>query len=294
MLPRKTPQVPGRKNVTICIAAACNTNFGPTIIFCADSMVSSPFGTANTKLKVLPLTEGWVMGVSGRDDEINAMFRLMREAFLTAKLQGAEIDDRNANSLVRAALAIRSADKKNEMAHAQLGMSFQDVLDIGNKKLPPDQYDNFIAEARAIKFDGEFIVAGIADGAPLMIATTVDGTTAILDHYIAVGSGAYLAQATMLMREHWDIHPFGQSLYTVFEAKRAAERESGVGKETWIYVLDKTGLRPLSDSGWNWLKEQYKKVGPQPLPPEMDAPDDALDEHFIVPRGASSFSQDDE
>ncbi len=193
-------------------------------MLCADTKGSSFLGSTNAMQKVLPLTNQWVLGVAGDDDEINAMFRVTRLAFLAALDKGMTIDDYAAEQLLLAALAQRSKDKKNQFVQLEAAMSYDQLLNGGGAKLPPGHYDDIIAKTRAIRFRGSFVVAGVSYGAPFMVASDSEGSTSVHADFVTLGSGYYLAQSMLLLRDHSEIQDLGHTLYTVYEAKRHSRK----------------------------------------------------------------------
>ena len=272
--------------MTICIAAGCRDQGKPKIVLCADTKGSSALGTTNVMQKVLPLTKHWMLGVAGDDDEINAMYRVARFGFLNVLTQDPpiEIDDYNAELLFRAALAKRSKDKKDEMLQTQVAMSYDQLLNGGGAKLPQRHYDELIAKTRAIRFRGHFLVAGVSYGAPFILVSDDEGRTSVHADFVAMGSGSYLAQSMLLLREHASHHDLGRTLYAVYEAKRHSERESGVGAETRMYVLDEAGLWPVSQEGEIWLEKSYEERRLKELALiDTHPPEGVLEDFFINP-----------
>ncbi|OYX47174.1 MAG: hypothetical protein B7Y90_13460 [Alphaproteobacteria bacterium 32-64-14] len=292
MTPHDRVEIPRRKAVTICIAAGCRDHGKPKIVLCADTKGSSALGTTNVMQKVLPLTTRWMLGVAGDDDEINAFFRVARLGFLEALDQEPpiEIDDYNAEILFRRALATRSKDKKDSLVQMQVAMSYDELLNGGGAKLPPGHFDDLIKKTRAIRFRGSFLVAGVSYGAPFIVVSDENGDTSVHADFVAMGSGTYLAQSMMLLREHSHIHDLGRTLYTVYEAKRHAERESGVGTETRMYVLDEAGLWPVSEEGYIWLEGAYEERRVKELALIDTDPPEGVLEDFIINSGLGPSS----
>ena len=236
--------------------------------------------------KILPITQTWMLGVAGDEDEINAMFRVTRFGFLNAldKIKGLVIDDYNAELLFKAALARRHKDKMDEVVQMGAAMSHDELLNGGGAKLPPRHYDDIVTKTRAIRFRGRFMIAGVSYGAPFIVVSDQDGATSVHADFVAIGSGSYLARSMLLLRDHQSTDDLGKTLYSVYEAKRHAERESGVGSETRMYVLDEYGLKPVSESGGSWLEAEYEQRRLKELTfIDCEPPPYILEDFSIVP-----------
>ena len=112
--------------------------------------------------------------------------------------------------------------------------------------------------------DAECILAGfLSNGFPILVLAR-QGNVCICDDFAVAGEGSYLAQSVLLHREHTEVFPLERGVYSVFEAKKYAERVSSVGKMTYLGILrpDKPLLFSAGDDGLDNMFQQY---GPKPL-----------------------------
>jgi hypothetical protein len=105
--------VPERRDMTVCIAAACDEDESNCIVLCSDWRVSGALGSAETMLKQKWLPKNWWLLVSGIESDINALTLALRAAFEDADT----VDDRNAPSIVRDTLNARK--KQNTLPDVQ-------------------------------------------------------------------------------------------------------------------------------------------------------------------------------
>ncbi len=104
---REVPDVPERRDVTVCIAAVCEeAAHRSKIVICSDRKASSALGSAETMVKIRRIAEGWQCLTSGSDTEINSLLLLLRKGF-----SGKNPDETNALEFVRSALNERMRER---------------------------------------------------------------------------------------------------------------------------------------------------------------------------------------
>lgn len=264
--------------MTVCIAVGADnsTSGNGKIVLCADTLISGPMGKSETKLKIRHLAGNWRLLVAGGDD-IVPTGKIISDSFLDARRDG--IDEDVATKLVRDALAKRKRVKTEEYTQAHYAMSYDEFVRTGKDKLPDEEHRLAWAEIRSMKLDAEFIVAGFTpDGFPALIETNTKGETLIREDFAVIGSGCYLAQATLMQRQVADVSSLWRNLYAAFEAKRFAEGETAVGKETFIRILTPTGDMRVTAVGEAWLNERFAEYGPKHVPrADVSMPDGATE-----------------
>ena len=259
--------------MTICIAAACNASRdgGTKIVLCADWLQSSGLGSAETIHKQAWLPGNLVCLTAGDVTEINALVRVLRTHFKALD----EIDETNIIPTVRGALHARLAEKRDEFAIGQFGYGYDEVFRFGRDRLPDAVFAKFILDTSRIDLRTQCIIAGFVRGDDFLIETTQHAEIRLPSHFSCVGSGALLAKSALLQRSYRRTDDFGPALYQVYEAKRTAENEVGVGKSTLIMVLNEDGAhRNFKIDSLDYLDNLYRKYGPQLVPILMDVPDE--------------------
>ncbi len=81
----------------------------------------------------------------------------------------------------------------------------------------------------------------------------------------AIGSGSDLAFARLFEREYALSMPEQDALYYVYEAKKMAERASGVGEQTDVVMFNWRGSVLAADSDLEKLDAIRKRHEPKPL-----------------------------
>jgi 20S proteasome alpha/beta subunit len=268
-----------RRNMTVCIAAACQSEGKGRIILCTDWKISGALGSAETKLKMRNFGQMWLCLTAGSEPDINAIIKIFRDEFTKLEVAKATIDDVAAVTLTRATLAQRKRDKVNELTQAQYALSYDDFLSFGKDKLPSDLHREALLSIRDLKLGTDCILAGFEPaGFSHLIRADSDGRVSVHEEFAVVGEGGYLAQSVLLHRQHSDTHDLSRALYAVYEAKRYAEGAASVGKYTSFLILSPDGGRVrITSAGKLFLEEQYKKFGPKDVPSAFDIPESAVE-----------------
>lgn len=268
---RALPPVPERRRMTVCIAAICEwTTKDPKIVLCSDKRSSSTFGKLDNRFKLNPLSAGFTLMCAGNEDEISAVTRLVATAFRDATAEGIALDETNIGRLVDDALAARKRSRVENLVQSRYAISYDEFRETGRERFPDDLFRNLMYEIHEVAIDIALILAGFVDDSPLILEANRSSHAVIRDDFSTIGSGAPLAQSVLLGRQHHTQNTLAQTAYTVFEAKKYAEGEVGVGEEYAMIVMAKDDrVTMLSAKGKDWLDETYEICGPKPIPNDL-------------------------
>jgi hypothetical protein len=108
--------------------------------------------------------------------------------------------------------------------------------------------------------------------------------------YAVIGSGSWIAQASLCQRQYSQYHHVSLASYLIYEAKKLAENEPTVGKTTnmfifhndlkWPHAAFINGSRLTEDPSGNPMQGPdvfetlFKLYGPRTLPVELPFPKD--------------------
>ena len=94
------------------------------------------------------------------------------------------------------------------------------------------------------------------------------------ENFSAIGSGGYLAEASLFQRSQNFHQDAASTIYQIYEAKKLSEKADGVGQKTRIIVVhsDDT-IQQVKDDGIQILEGYFQRFGLQKvagvkLPPE--------------------------
>ncbi len=156
---------------------------------------------------------------------------------------------------------------------ARLGLSYTEFQSTGRQGFPDDLYRQIAWDVSSHRLDVELIVAGFLPGRhqdrePVIVKLSGEEVN-ICDTFAAIGSGALLANASLMQRDYSSIATIEYATYLAYEAKRLGERAPGVGRETSIMVMvdgpDGSTFRELFRDQIATLESLFGRFGPQPI-----------------------------
>ena len=250
--------------MTICIVGEFGKAANKGLILCSDWMASTPLGSSETSFKQHYLPHDWYALSAGSESDILSLVSLVKDEFVAAK----NINETNAQSLIRSAIQKRKNHKADEYISSRFGIGYKDFVDYGKTKFPDEMFRSAFAEVSQIGIGAELILAGFDDiGFPLICEAGGDGAVHIRENFATIGEGSYLSTASLRHREYISTMELERAVYCIYEAKRYAERVGSVGKYTSLKILMKDITpKKVSQKGVKFLDSEFKKYGPQTVP----------------------------
>lgn len=265
----------GRRKMTIGIAATCD--FGthhPKVILCSDWQVTSELGAAQTHFKEWHLGKNWHCLYAGKPPSARALIFGLRNKILQ---HSSDIDETNIVSIIQSALNERKFSLCNEFVQGRYAMSYDAFLSSGKTNLPADRFLSAVHAIENIVLGAEFLITGFIFGYPIIIQTDQRCGVSIKESFACIGEGSYLAHASLMHRAHDEMGPLGTSIYSVYEAKKWAERNRTVGDMTAMDIYSKDGTRKLvSLKGKNILDKNFGDYGPRAVPTDLTLPEEVF------------------
>lgn len=257
--------------MTICIAGICAPRGSEaSIILCTDWLLTSDIGSSERMYKQRSLGKGFFLLPSGDEIEILAMKRTV--SFEIRKLKDSYIED-DVLVAVRRGVQARKKEKSEEYTLGMYGIFYDDFIQYGKERFPENLYQQELLNIREIRAHAECIVVGFCNGFPLLINTTDIFQANIVEECCAVGSGSYLATASLMHRNFSEMLDFNQALYLIWEAKKYSERVKSVGEQTGFTILKKDGApRVVNGETRHLLNQMYKDLGPKEMPGTLEIP----------------------
>jgi hypothetical protein len=240
--------------VTVCIAAVCAA--GRKIVVSADRMftagapVNVEFETSEKKIETL--APACVALMSGNSSYASEIIQAAQQS-----LSGAQTPDvEHVAETVRAAYAaVRSVKVREQVVIPTLGPDFIRVEQLGST-LPqylaaqPNLYNQLVMMMGNLNLQSDIIVAGIDTYGARIAIVTHPGTTIWLDKlgFAAIGSGGIHANMRLSLGSQAKSAGLTETVYRVYEAKKAAEAAPGVGSKTDLVVVSEMAIKD-SDEG---------------------------------------------
>lgn len=268
--------------MTVCIAAVCED--GKKIVVAADRMFTAPapvnleFETEEQKIESLALScVAMMSGNSGLGTEV-----LLETLRRLGGSQSPAIADvtQHAESVYR---AVRAKKVEETIVAPTLGHDFVNFQAKGGT-LPaylqpqPQVYQQLVTLQNQFNMNLELIVAGIDSSGARIARITHPGTMVWLDKlgYDAIGSGGIHALTRLYLGAQTRHRGLNETLYGVFDAKKASERAPGVGKETDLAIVESGRVVHCSSAILDALEKIHTENNKN-LAPELKGLKEALE-----------------
>ena len=253
----------GRERVTVCIAAVCEN--GKKIVVAADRMFTFPaplnieFQTPEKKIEQLGTT--CVVLSSGNGAYSSEILRVA-----AAMLDGNPNPpiSRAAEIIKGAFLTVRAAKVREQVVAAALGPDFL-KFEAMNVPLPqylqyqPNMFQQITVQMQMFNLGVDMIVAGIDTEGARVGYVGNPGTLAWLDKlgYAASGSGGMHATTRLSLGSQTRESGLAETVYRVYEAKKAAEVAPGVGTETDLAIVEADAIKPCGSATLTKLQDFF-------------------------------------
>ena len=259
-----------KDDMTLCIAAlARDEDNSFCLVTCSDKMESTDVWGSETLHKVQVLSPDVVSLFADSPARAKELKLLYEEYLGKHELQAANVVQQLEQPLI--ALKRRLAAS---YVGRRLGLSYEELVQ------DPAKWQDYLERIEAHQTRVSLIVAGFIKKRPILLQTAQLDTTdpnqrlEWVQHFAVIGSGSWLAEPSLRMREQDQNTKLGNTLYNVYEAKRQAEIGPAVGKKiTRIYILrhrraEDAHLRAeiLTQHGLMQLQELYEMYGPKKTP----------------------------
>jgi hypothetical protein len=264
--------------MTVCIAATSTIGDDPLLVQCTDLMGSTSETSAETSFKFHQLSShfsallaGPISGARELATVIGTVFRQQEPRTMPEAL----VQIRTGIGIFRSAYA---------EAHLQatLGISYEEFKAKGKTALPDDLFHSLAWDIRNYAPDIELLVTGFFGKLPAIFKVSWDRTSSDTkvwncSDFGVIGSGTSLAESSLFNRNQDSTDGFAETVYNVFEAKRAAEKAPYVGKK--LILIVRRADQPsqiLMQEGIKFFDRQVARFGPRRL--RLPAfPQDAFD-----------------
>lgn len=271
------PLMEAKEDVTTCIAARVVGNTS-ALIFCMDMKGSVEWSSSETTYKWIPFGNFHAL-ISGPTSVAKELARYCAEPLRA-------LDVVNTQEDVTRALGQGLGKYKRAFAEsriqAALGISYDEFRKTGKSSLPEDLYRDLSWEIKNHKSKAELIFAGflpfdkaagrnatyLTSRRPYLFKVT-DDDIITCDDFACIGSGAGLAEASLMHRQQTIHHSVPVTIYHCYEAKRMSERAEGVGEKTRIVVVyrdSECSGEEMKTAGLIALAESFTKYSPQIVP----------------------------
>ena len=240
---QRTPCPVNRElGMTVCVAAICNKS--RTIVTASDRLLSWGHTSSDTVLKLVRLQRPYWLGMIAGDDitvGVDAVAARVRER-MSRREELPSIAD------MQTALRDAWRDVQNEVGAAAVLNPFRLTVPAfvkdGKRRFGEAKfYDIASRLEHASRLQSDLLVCGFDEkNLPALLVCTDEGCRDYSrGSYMAIGSGAHQALASLAFHEVDRLWDLDRAIYHVCVAKFMAEKSIGVGPETMVLCLNEDG-----------------------------------------------------
>ncbi len=257
---RKKRQI-RKQPVTVCISAFCNFNKSPVVLGMTDSMLTvGDIKFEPLQSKVWDFNENVMALPSGDWSDQSNICRATDDKIGRKPWPVKDVAEEYSRQLI----AHKKRLQEIEILFP-IGLDWKSFLK-NQGKLDPSVVATTISRLRAFELDCETIICGIdpatSEGTrPHIYVVSNDGRISCCDStaFAAVGLGGEHAASQFMVEGYTRNWPFHRALFLMYKAKKRAEIALGVGKITYLTMIDRTGWTLVNDES-DVLKELQKIV----------------------------------
>ena len=223
--------------MTVCIGAICDA--GKAIVVAADRMMT--FGAPmnlqaeGAVRKIIPLADNVVLLFSGAVPDAEA---LAQSARASAK-DGASNLRQIADATAAGYQALKRNKVEDSILRPLLGIEFPQFQQLASQSASSQVLSQLLGMISQHNLGLDAIIAGIDDEHAHLSVVTHPGTIVPLDlvGFSAIGSGGMHALVRLSLGRQRKELSVPETIFNIYEAKKASEVAPGVGKVTDIAVL---------------------------------------------------------
>lgn len=241
--------------MTLCVAAECVHDGEARFVFAKDFAVETEVASAEIEAK-------WTR--IGKADYPALMAGSASRAIVLAGVIGDRLDSDGSDDETLIQIA-RSGVKQfkfrlaDEYTGSHLGVGYEKFLAEGAQILPAETHRDMLEGIRAITLGCSILWLPFdADDATHVIRINESGFVETCTHFAAIGSGMYIAEASLFQREQSNEKSLGDTIYHIYEAMKLGAAAPGVGTDFSLHIVSP----PKSPSGQvklQWITGEYDK-----------------------------------
>ena len=251
--------------VTVCIAGICDWHAQPSIIICTDTKLSlSGFTSFDSAIKIAWAAPNAVALMADDPSRAKELIHLYQRHMVLDHGPIA-LTRQNALDEVRKPAYRQKLRIIDEYFQRKWGVTYERYREGALNNLPERARDDIIRDVDGLTLGCQLIITPFVQDEPRLFTVSDDATASELDHFAVIGSGAWIANASLCQRQYNRMLDLKTALYYVYEAKKLSEAEGHVGKRTHMAVFQNTRMLFVSDSGMETLESWFWKFSPQPV-----------------------------
>lgn len=242
--------------MTVCIGVICDR--GNRLVVVADRLATNGFSRQRFEIgtKICKLCDRWLVGLAGAALQFTDIEMQIGEGMENlSKMTSTDIVE-----LVKSNYSRERKRKVEELFLIPRNLTWEKYCSDVNLPEPLR-----VALDRAVStydLDLSILLIGKNGKGTHIYEITNPGTAMPyrMKGYHAIGSGAFLANSTLIRNKYNSNLDLGKAVWIAFEAKKRSEAAEGVGKNTDIYVVSEKGTQRIAEETIEELERLYKEM----------------------------------
>jgi 20S proteasome alpha/beta subunit len=245
--------------MTVCIGAICDQ--GKSVVVAADRMMT--FGppmnlqSEGAVRKIVPLSDSSVMLFSGSVPDGEALAHGIRAFTKNGTYNLSQISDFAAKTYQE----LKGRRVEDSILRPLLGIDFPKFQQLVSQSASSQVLGQVLGMISQHNLNLDIILSGIDDGNGHLSIVTHPGTALLMDivGFSAIGSGGMHASVRLSLGHQTKELSIPETIFNVYEAKRASEVAPGVGKFTDVAILSGKAIKFLSEPMFEVLSKIEKE-----------------------------------
>jgi hypothetical protein len=243
--------------VTLCIAAECKRGRSQSVILASDYETENEMVGAEIQPKLAWIGDKHVALLAGTSSRA-VEFVMLCEGFFGTE-EGKRLDTFDK---LREVVLIQKKRLADELLAGQLGVTYEFFLRTGKEAFPDDLFREVSFEIKQTTLACSLIVVTIAEGHPKIFRVHETGMVEICHNFAAVGTGLYIAESLLFLREYNADISLRDGMYSVFEAMTFGSRAPGVGEAFSVSIVSEKQGKLI----WEYPNEEYRQYLEKQVP----------------------------
>jgi hypothetical protein len=265
--------------MTLCVAAECKRykRFFHAVVFAADQRVEGEIASAEIGVKFGFLTdESHPVLLAGTETRAQSLAGII--AGVASGRQSPPDQDNKPldwDSVLNDSVLFQKRHLAQEIVGPRFGLTYEQFL-AAKASLPDDIFRETVLDIARTPLDCWLLVVAFTHNDPRIYRIGDTGMVEACQNFAAIGSGYYLAEASLFQRSQNRHNDLGTTIYNVYEAMKLGAIAPGVGNKFTIGIAEwdwyeqpnpynrgEVKISFLTPEYYEYLAAQFKKLGPK-------------------------------
>ena len=268
--------------MTLCLAAECrrHRHFFNALVFATDQKIEGEIASADIGRKLVTITGQWypILMAGTQTRALSLIDEIGRAIQRFETPPGKDDIPPPWEHVLQLAVMQQKNNIAQEIVSTSFGITYDEFLKAGKAAFPEDIHREVISEIAKAPLDCWLLVLAFAHTDARLYRIGPTGTVESCENFAAIGSGYYVAEASLFQRSQNVQNDLGTTIYNVYEAMKLGSIAPGVGAKFQIGVAEwewyeqpnpynhgEVKLSFLTPDYYNYLGRQFARYAPRPV-----------------------------